>query len=184
MDQSRFEELYREKLANRGGQYFGGNYLDGGMMGGNYLDGEGGILTAKGQAFAASKKVQARTRETPFKRTSLRDPAIRGNPWLEYVAIERNLPANRNLTYKEILKLINKRDYAQWKSEKYPEQPKYKKTDRAPKVKVPKVKPPKPVPLAKRAAPVVTKVKSRVPVAKGAVPVKSKKIKVAPKKKS
>lgn len=108
----------------------GGNYLDGTMMGGNYLD--GGKLTKKGVKLRKAKSVMKRD---AIEYSQVYAPAAgkKFNPWLEYVALERNKKANAKLTYKELLQNIDKDAYARWKKKHYPADEPAKK---APKKKV------------------------------------------------
>lgn len=131
MDQDRFRQILEAKL-----QMQGGNYLDGsGMAGGNYLD--GGKLTKKGVKLRDNKSVKARPKVAHAAMNTKHD-----NPWLAYIALERQKKVNSQLTYKELLQNIDKEAYLRWKKREGYE------SKAAPKKKAPAKKP-----AAKKAAP-------------------------------
>ena len=141
MDQLRFRQLYQQRLAN-----MGGNYLDGG----NYLTNDtGGKLSKKGVKLRESKTVKKRKVDgVPHMSTK------QTNPWLEYVALERNKKVNAKLTYRELLQNIDKDAYARWKKSHYPGSEPVKKSPAKKKAASPKkASPAKKAPAAKSPSP-------------------------------
>ncbi len=98
---ARFEQIYRQQANMNGGVALGGVAL-------------GGKMSKKGIKLRDKKSARPAARKMSTKQS---------NPWLEYVALERNKAVNAHLSYKEILQNIDRDAYARWKKKHYPGAP-------------------------------------------------------------